>query len=141
VLDQYSAALARNNAAVNQARKQLSQYSEQLLALEPSSHPTDVWGFLSLAADEFASTDSNQRVVLIVARDEEIQSTYCDGCHHLRGAAVHFLALDQPTPADQLRRRSDWVMWLARVGARTTTFTRSNEPIPPLFPELANRGR
>jgi hypothetical protein len=134
VLQAYRKSQAASNAQVDQARKQLEALSQQLVGVQPPADaPTDIWGFLSVAADEFASVDSSTRAVIIVARDEEIQSTYCDGCHDLRGASVHFLEFDQPTPADEQRRRSDWSMWLSRVGASSVTFSRSNEPIPALF--------
>jgi hypothetical protein len=136
LLEEYRAAQARTRAEVDQARGQLAQFSQRLLSLQPASVSTDIWGFLSVAADEFGSVDAFERVVIVIARDEEIQSTYCDGCHDLRGAAVYFLAFDQSTPADEQRRRSDWSMWLSRVGASSATFSRSNEPIPALFPSL-----
>jgi hypothetical protein len=132
-LDAYRKAVAHTQAEVQQSRASLSQFSQQVLSLQPSAAPTDIWGFLSVAADEFTSVQSADRHVIVVAPDEQIQSTYCDGCHDLRGAAVHFVAFDQPTPADEQRRRSDWSMWLARVGASGSTFTRSNEPLPVLF--------
>jgi hypothetical protein len=134
LLERYRASKARTSAEVDQARSQLDQFSQQLLALQPPSVPTDIWGFLSIVADEFGTDEAAERVVIIVARDEEIQSTYCDGCHDLRGASVYFLAFDQPSPADEQRRRSDWVLWLSRVGASSATFARSNEPVPALFP-------
>jgi hypothetical protein len=133
LLEAYRDAQARSRAEVERARSELDYFSGQLLALEPPPTPTDIWGFLSVAADEFSKLDSDQRDVIIVARDEEVQSTYCDGCHDLQGAAVHFLAFDQPTPSDERRRRSDWSMWLSRVGASSITFSRSNEPLPALF--------
>jgi hypothetical protein len=135
LLEAYRTAQTRSTAEVEHARGQLGQFWRELLALQPASAPTDIWGFLSVAADEFASVDASERVVIIVARDEEIQSTYCDGCHDLRGAAVYFLAFDQPTPADEQRRRSDWSMWLSRVGASSASFSRSNERLPALFPD------
>lgn len=134
LLEKYRASAGQTQAEVAQARVQFDQFSQQLLALQPPSAPTDIWGFLSVAADEFGSVDASERVVIIVATDEEIQSTYCDGCADLRGATVHFLAFDQPTPSDEQRRRSDWSMWLSRVGASSATFSRSNEPVPALIP-------
>jgi hypothetical protein len=132
-LDAYRHELETTRKAVDQARRQFDAYGSQLLALEPRSTATDIWGFLVLAADEFASNKATERDVIVVARDEEIDTTYCDGCQPLRGARVHFLAFDQLTPADQQRRRAEWSAWLAAVGAGGSTFTRSNETIPALF--------
>lgn len=137
-LNAYRAALGQTRQAAEQARGNLASFGTQLLGLEPRSTSTDVWGFLALAADELATTDASQRVVIVVARDEEVVTSYCDGCQPLHGASVHFLAFDQLTPADQQRRRADWSAWLAAVGARSTTFTRSNETIPPLFGQEAD---
>ena len=123
LLEAYRASAAQTQADVARARDRLDQFSQQLLALEPPSAPTDIWGFVSVAAGEFGTVDSDERVVIIVARDEEIQPTYCDGCAELGGAAVHFLAFDQHTRSDEQRRRSDWSMWLSRVGASGATFS------------------
>jgi hypothetical protein len=101
--------------------------------VQPSNTATDIWGFLALTADEFASIDASERHVIIVARDEVVQTTYCAECHKLRGADVHFLAFDQPSASDQQQRSNDWTDWLTRVGASRVTFTRSNEPVPDLF--------
>ena len=136
-LDAYRHALDSTRQAVDQAQRQLDAYGAQLLALEPRSTATDIWGFLALAADEFATNAATEREVIVVARDEEVDTTYCDGCQPLRGARVHFLAFDQPTPADQQRRRAEWSAWLVAVGAGGTTFTRSNETIPDLFGQTA----
>jgi hypothetical protein len=132
-LKAYQAEVARNNADADQARGQLNQFAQRLLAMDAPSTPTDIWGFLTAASDEFETVDAAERHVVIVARDEEIHSTYCDGCQDLRGADVHFVAFDLATPADEKRRRSDWSMWLTSVGAGNVTFTRSNEPVPSLF--------
>jgi hypothetical protein len=132
-LDAYRKALASTRRAVEQSRRQLATFGEQLLALEPHATSTDVWGFLGVAADELARVGATQRDVIVVARDEENDAAYCDGCQPLGGARVHFLAFDQLTPADLQRRRTEWSAWLAATGASTTTFTRSNETIPALF--------
>ena len=45
-----------------------------------------------------------RRFVVLIAPDEERTDAYCDRCHPLSGAAVTFLAFDQPTPELQRRR-------------------------------------
>ena len=137
VLREYRAQVERDRSEVAQAQRDFDTFAQQLLAFQPTARSTDIWGFLALAADEFGSIDASERHVVLIARDEEVQNTYCDGCHTLRGASVHFLAFDQPTPADQQRRRTDWADWLKAVGAASWTFTRSNEPLPALFPPTA----
>jgi hypothetical protein len=132
-LDAYRKALASTGRAVQESKQQLATFRGKLLAIEPRATSTDVWGFLGVAADELATTGATQRDVIVVARDEENDSAYCDGCQPLGGARVHFLAFDQLTPADFQRRRADWSTWLAAVGASSVTFTRSNETIPMLF--------
>jgi hypothetical protein len=132
-LDAYRRAQASTGRAVDQSRQQLATFRTKLLALEPPATSTDVWGFLGVAADELATRGATQRDVIVVARDEENDTAYCDGCQPLGGARVHFLAFDQLTPADFQRRRAEWSDWLAAAGAGSTTFTRSNETIPLLF--------
>ena len=132
-LDAYRKALASTSRAVDESRRQLVTFRAKLLAVEPQATSTDVWGFLGVAADELATSGATQRDVIVVARDEENDSAYCDGCQPLGGARVHFLAFDQLTPADFQRRRAEWSAWLAAAGAGSATFTRSNETIPLLF--------
>ena len=138
VLEANRKAAAQREQALVAQRHQFDSFRQQVLNAQPPVSSTDIWGFLALASDEFETVDALERHVVIVARDEDIQSTYCDGCHPLRGASVHFVAFDQPTPADQHRRRSDWTDWLRAVGASSTTFTRSSEPLPPLFHQPAS---
>jgi hypothetical protein len=133
LLKSYRAAQANAARELQNAQRQLDVFGKRLLALQPSTAPTDIWGFLALAAHEFDAVDAGQRHVILVARDEIVQTTYCDGCHPLRAAQVHFLAFDQPSASDQQRRRNDWAYWLQKVGAGRCTFSRSNEPVPPLF--------
>jgi hypothetical protein len=128
VLDNYRKAIAKAQLQNQEQLRQFDAYDARLLAVAPPTDSTDIWGFLALAADEFEVVDAGERQVIIVSRDEVVQSTYCDGCHPLHGAAVHFLAFDQPSASDQLRRRTDWADWLAKVGAGDVTFPLRCDP-------------
>jgi hypothetical protein len=133
LLETYRKAQAKAQLEDQEQLHQFDAYRTRVLAVAPPTASTDIWGFLALASDEFGVVEARERQVIIVSRDEVIQSTYCDGCHPLHGALVHFLAFDQPVASDQLRRRNDWAFWLAKVGAGATTFSRSNEPVPSFF--------
>jgi hypothetical protein len=134
-LQSYEKAKAQSKAALDHAQQQMAQFSQQVLAMQTPATPTDtdIWGFLTVASDEFQTVDSSDRHVVIIAGDENVHTTYCDGCVDLRGANVHFAALDLSTPAEEQRRRSNWTDWLSKVHAGNVTFNRSNESLPSLF--------
>ncbi|MBI4494466.1 MAG: hypothetical protein HY690_16915 [Chloroflexi bacterium] len=141
-----SSALATYNKEVDRLRRarakaggDLATFGKQLEQRHWPADPPSIWGFLGLAAREFATVGPARRYVLVFARDESDEErhytarTYSRGCCALQGATVVFLTFDRESPEDQRRRAWEWSCWLWEEGAGQTLLYRSNDLIPDLF--------